>query len=150
MADKIYDVYHQEIELTSEQEACLKYTGNRTLMVKGYAGAGKSLVLMALAQKYLEKFSGKDQMVAPAAIGALANCYANAGQNSKAAATFEKAAKKADNNSLSPTFLIQAGELYEAQGKPEKALECYNEIKTKYVNSMAYQEIDKYIERVSK
>ena len=37
MADKIYDVYHQEIELTSEQEACLKYTGNRTLMVKGYA-----------------------------------------------------------------------------------------------------------------
>ena len=39
MADKIYDVYHQEIELTSEQEACLKYTGNRTLMVKGYAGA---------------------------------------------------------------------------------------------------------------
>lgn len=56
MADKIYDVYHQEIELTSEQEACLKYTGNRTLMVKGYAGAGKSLVLMALAQKYLEKY----------------------------------------------------------------------------------------------
>lgn len=56
MADRIYDVYHQEIELTSEQEACLKYTGSRTLMVKGYAGAGKSLVLMALAQKYLEKY----------------------------------------------------------------------------------------------
>lgn len=56
MAEKIFDVYHQEIELTSEQEACLKYTGNRTLMVKGYAGAGKSLVLMALAQKYLEKY----------------------------------------------------------------------------------------------
>lgn len=56
MADRIYDVYHQEIELTNEQEACLKYTGNRTLMVKGYAGAGKSLVLMALAQKYLEKY----------------------------------------------------------------------------------------------
>ena len=56
MADKIYDVYHQEIELTTEQEACLKYTGNRTLMVKGYAGAGKSLVLMALARKYLEKY----------------------------------------------------------------------------------------------
>ena len=28
-------------------------------MVKGYAGAGKSLVLMALAQKYLEKY-GRD------------------------------------------------------------------------------------------
>ena len=56
MADKIYDIYHQEIRLTSEQEACLKYSGNRTLMVKGYAGAGKSLVLMALAKKYLEKY----------------------------------------------------------------------------------------------
>ena len=32
MADKIYDVYHQEIELTSEQEACLKYTGNPFLI----------------------------------------------------------------------------------------------------------------------
>ena len=56
MADKIYDAYHQEIELTPEQQACLKYTGDRTLMVKGYAGAGKSLVLMAIAQKYLEKY----------------------------------------------------------------------------------------------
>lgn len=56
MADQIYDIYSQKIELTNEQEACLKYTGNRTLMVKGYAGAGKSLVLMALAQKYLEKY----------------------------------------------------------------------------------------------
>lgn len=56
MADQFYDIYHQKIELTNEQEACLKYIGNRTLMVKGYAGAGKSLVLMALAQKYLEKY----------------------------------------------------------------------------------------------
>jgi len=56
MADKLYDAYNQEIELTSEQEACLKYTGKRTLMVKGYAGAGKSLVLMAIAQKYVEKY----------------------------------------------------------------------------------------------
>ena len=56
MAEKLYDAYHQEIELTPEQQACLKYTGDRTLMVKGYAGAGKSLVLMAIAQKYLEKY----------------------------------------------------------------------------------------------
>lgn len=56
MSDKLYDAYHQEIELTNEQEACLKYSGDRTLMVKGYAGAGKSLVLMALAKKLLEKY----------------------------------------------------------------------------------------------
>ena len=103
------------------------------------------------AKAELEAFDTQDEaMVSPAALGLLGNVYANLGQNDKAIEYLLKAAKKADNNSLSPTFLIQAGELYEAQGKPEKALECYNEIKTKYVNSMAYQEIDKYIERVSK
>ena len=103
------------------------------------------------AKAELEAFDTQDDaMVSPAALGLLGNVYATLGQNDKAIEYLLKAAKKADNNSLSPTFLIQAGELYEAQGKPEKALECYNEIKTKYVNSMAYQEIDKYIERVSK
>ena len=56
MAEKIYNAYHQEIELTDEQQACLKYSGDRTLMVKGLAGAGKSLVLMELARKFLTKY----------------------------------------------------------------------------------------------
>ena len=90
-----------------------------------------------------------DAMVAPAAIGALGNCYAELDQLDKATSTLLEAAKKADNNSLSPLYLIQAGEIFESQGKKDKALECYKEIKTKYVNSMQYAEIDKYIERVS-
>jgi tetratricopeptide (TPR) repeat protein len=103
------------------------------------------------AKAELEAFDTQDDaMVSPAALGLLGNVYANLGQNDKAIEYLLKAAKKADNNSPTPTFLNQAGELDEAQGKPEKALECYNEIKTKYVNSMAYQEIDTYIERVSK
>ena len=83
------------------------------------------------------------------AIGALGNCYAELDQLDKATSTLLEAAKKADNNSLSPLYLIQAGEIFESQGKKDKALECYKEIKTKYVNSMQYAEIDKYIERVS-
>lgn len=98
----------------------------------------------------LERFSDcGDEMISPAAISALGNCYAELNQVDKAISTLTKAAKKADNNSLSPIFLIQAGELYESQGQKDKALECYKEIKTKYVNSMQYAEIDKYIERVS-
>ena len=104
---------------------------------------------MDMAQKYLEKFSGKDQMVAPAAIGALANCYANAGQNSKAAATFEKAAKKANNNLLSPYYYFQAGLIYEAMDKPAQALKIYNMIKTQYPESIESQDIDKYIARLT-
>ena len=46
---------------------------------------------MEIAQKYLAKFNGKDQMVAPAALGALGNYYATAGEYNKAIAAFEKA-----------------------------------------------------------
>ena len=96
----------------------------------------------------LESFSGKDvQMISPAAEGALGNAYANLKQLDKAVEHLKKAAKMADNNSLSPTFLIQAGEILESQGKKDEALKLYQEVKEKYFNSMQYQTIDAYIER---
>lgn len=104
------------------------------------------------AAKQLEKYDTQDDaMVSPAAIGLLGNVYANLGDNDKAIATLKKAAKLADNPSLSPTYLVQAGQLLEAQGKKDEALKLYQEVKTKYPTSMAaqMQEIDTYIERAS-
>ena len=102
------------------------------------------------AAKFLEKFDGADdQMISPAAEGALGNAYAHLNQLDKAVSHLKKAAEKADNNSLSPTFLIQAGEILESQGKNDEALKLYQTVKEKYFNSMAYQTIDGYIERVS-
>ncbi len=102
------------------------------------------------AVQYLEKFSSKsDQMISPAAEAALGNAYAHLNQLDKAVEHLKKAAKKADNNSLSPTFLIQAGEILESQGKKDEALTLYKQVKEKYVNSLQYQTIDKYIERAS-
>ena len=98
----------------------------------------------------LESFSSKgDQMISPAAEGALGNAYANLKQLDKAVDHLKKAADMADNNSLSPTFLIQAGEILESQGKKDEALKLYQEVKEKYFNSMQYQTIDAYIERAS-
>ena len=97
----------------------------------------------------LESFSARDdQMISPAAEGALGNAYANLNQLDKAVEHLKKAASKADNNSLSPTWLIQAGEILENQGKKAEALKLYQEVKDKYFNSMQYQTIDAYIERV--
>ena len=97
----------------------------------------------------LESFSGKDdQMISPAAEGALGNAYANLNQLDKAVEHLKKAAKMADNNTLSPVYLIQAGEILESQGKKSEALQPYQQVKEQYVNSMQYQTIDKYIERV--
>ncbi len=102
------------------------------------------------AADMLEDFDHADDvMVTPAAIGALGNCYAQLDQKEKAAKTLVKAAKRADNNTLSPIYLMQAGELYEALGQKDDALDCYEQIKEKYINSMQFGEIDKYIERVT-
>jgi tetratricopeptide (TPR) repeat protein len=102
------------------------------------------------AAKYLEQYDGADdQMISPAAEGALGNAYAHLNQLDKAVSHLKKAAEMADNNSLSPTFLIQAGEILESQGKKDEALKLYQEVKDKYFNSLQYQTIDAYIERAS-
>jgi predicted negative regulator of RcsB-dependent stress response len=112
------------------------------------------------AVKYLEDYSpAKDAIVSPAAIQALGNAYAHVGQVDKAISKLKDAASKADakakdgvNNSLSPTFLLQAAQLLESQKKQDEALKIYQDIKKKYTNSMLVQsnEINKYIERTTK
>lgn len=109
------------------------------------------------AVKCLDEFStSDDMMISPASMAALGNAYAHVKQLDKAVEYLKKAAKMADskadnntNNSLSPVFLIQAGEILESQGKKDEALSIYQDIKEKYVNAPVSGEIDKYIERVS-
>lgn len=120
-----------------------------------YANLGK----WAEAEKSLDAFSSKgDEMISPAAQAALGDAYAHLNKLDDAVAAFKKAASMADskaeddaNNSLSPAFLIKAGEILESQNKKAEALSIYQDIKKKYVNSMLVQssEIDKYIERAS-
>ena len=119
-----------------------------------YANLGK----WQEAVKYLDNFSAQDDaMISPAATAALGNALAHTGDIDKAISMLKKAAKMADaeaeegvNNSITPTFLIQAARLLESQGKTEEALSIYKDIKEKYVNSAAAQDIDKYIERTTK
>lgn len=99
------------------------------------------------ATKALDSFDGDDQMVAPAMLGAMGNCYAQLGQMDKAASILLKAANEADNNSLSPIFLMQAGEILVKQGKYDEAIKAYTTIKDKYFRSYQAMDIDKYIEQ---
>ena len=97
-------------------------------------------------------------MISPAAEAALGDAYAHLNKLDDAVSAFKKAASMADskadddtNNSLSPVFLIKAGEILESKNKKADALSIYQDVKKKYVNSMLVQsgEIDKYIERAS-
>ncbi|SFG15663.1 tetratricopeptide repeat protein [Prevotella sp. KH2C16] len=118
-----------------------------------YANLGK----WQEAVKYLDEYSPSDDaMVSPAAVAALGNAYAHVNQLDKAVSNLKKAAGMADseardgvNNSLAPTFLLQAAIILESQNKTNEALDIYKNIKEKYVNSalVQSQEIDKYIER---
>lgn len=118
-------------------------------LANAYAG-------MALAQlgryeeaiSYLEKFSGDDLMVGPAAIGTLGNCYAQTGDNKAAIKNFLKAAAEADNNTISPYYLLQAAFMHEQAGEKNEALELYQEIKSEYPASLQAADIDKYINSV--
>lgn len=101
------------------------------------------------AVKYLEAYSScGDEMISNAAISTLANCYVETGNADKGASYLCKAADKADNNALSPLFLLQAGQLFESLDKNDDALKCYEKIQKKYPQSMQGAEIEKYIERL--
>ena len=131
--------------------------GNLAKLYAGlsYAFLGKD----AEALKYLNDYSpANDAMVSPAAIAARGNVYAKLGKLDEAVKDLQKAADMADskakngrNYSLAPTFLLQAGQILESQGKKEEAAKIYKDIKANYVNAMVVQsqEIDKYIERAT-
>ena len=125
------------------------YSGTKAAnLAKAYAGiCYAQLGKYEEAVKMLDSFNGKDQMVAPAILGAAGNCYAQLGQLDKAASTLLSAADKADNNTLSPIFLIQAGEILVKQGKYDDAVNAYTKIKDKYFQSYQAMDIDKYIDQ---
>ena len=125
------------------------YSGTKAAnLAKAYSGICYAhLGTYDEAVKMLESFNGNDQMVAPAILGAAGNCYAQLGQLDKAASTLLSAADKADNNTLSPIFLVQAGEILVKQGKFDDAVNAYTKIKDKYFQSYQAMDIDKYIEQ---
>ncbi len=116
-------------------------------LAKAYAGLSYAqLGNYEEAIKYLDKFSADDEMIAPAVKGAMGNCYVELGDISKAISLLLAAAKEADNNTLSPALLQQAGELLVKEGKFDEAIEAYQTIKDKYFRSYQSMDIDRYLE----
>ena len=126
-----------------------EYSGTKAAnLAKAYAGiCYAKLGKTQEAIDALNGFDANDQMVAPAIKGTIGNCYAQLGDLDKAASTLLEAANQADNNTLSPIFLMQAGEILVKQGKYDEAIQAYTTIKDKYFASYQAMNIDKYIEQ---
>jgi tetratricopeptide (TPR) repeat protein len=97
------------------------------------------------AIEYLKKFSSKDEMVGPMAIGAIGDAYFELKQEDKALEYYLKAADEKKNDFTTPMLLMKAGMTYEDMGKFDKALETYKKIKDEYPRSNEGRDIDKYI-----
>ena len=97
----------------------------------------------------LKSFSGGDKMISPAVTGLIGDCYVNMGNIKEGISYFEKAAKQADNEVVSPAYLKKAGIAYENLKQYGDAVKAYTAIKEKYYNSMEASDIDKYITRAS-
>lgn len=95
----------------------------------------------------LKAFSGSDDMISPAIMGKIGDCYVNMDKVKEGISYFEKAAKAADNNVLSPAYLKKAGIAYESLKQYDDAIKAYQTIKDKYLNSIEASDIEKYITR---
>lgn len=100
------------------------------------------------ALSYLNKYKGKDSILAARALACKGDAYVGLEEYKTAVTLFEKAAAKADNV-FAAEYLLKAGVTYEALGENAKALDCYETIKDKYPQSIEGYDIDKYISRVS-
>ena len=118
-------------------------------LAKAYAGlCQKNLGHDEEAVALLKSYSGSDNVIAPAILCALGDCYVNMDNNTEAAKVFEKAAKAANNAEFTPLYLKKAGLAYEAAGDNASALKVYQSIRDNWFETSIGQSIDKYIVRV--
>lgn len=96
----------------------------------------------------LDKFNGKDEMLAPVAIGATGDAYMELNNVDEAIKYYLKAAEKSSNAFTTPIYLKKAGFAFEQKANYTDALSTYERLKSEYSKSSEARDIDKYIARV--
>lgn len=96
----------------------------------------------------LEKYNGKDEMVAPVAIGAIGDANMELNKVDEAIKFYLKAAEQSSNAFTTPIYLKKAAFAYEQKANYTEALAMYERLKNEYAKSTEAREVDKYIARV--
>lgn len=99
---------------------------------------------------YLQKYTTKDDIFYPMALGAIGDCYMELDDLNNAVSYYEKAIKKSKTEFTAPVFLDKAAKTYEILGDYTNALKCYNTLKTDYPKSNEAFEINKTIANIEK
>ncbi len=115
-------------------------------LAKYYAGASYlHLGNFDQAIHWLKKYNGKDTFTRPLAEMMLADAYMEKGETATAAKHYTASADMNANYITAPTALFKAGMAYLKLENSQKALECFQKIKTEYPESTEWTEIDRYI-----
>lgn len=99
------------------------------------------------AISYLEDFSSNDALLAPTALGAIGDAFADLNQNEDALSYYEKAANTQANSSTTPLYLLKAGNTALDLGDAKKAEALFTEVKNKYSESALANNIDMHINK---
>ncbi len=99
------------------------------------------------ALSYLNRFKGGDFLITPSITGAIGDVYMNMNRTDDAISFFLKAAKKANNQMLSPIYYKKAGLAYLTLKKYDEAIDVFTKIKDKYIDTPEAQEADKFIKQ---
>jgi len=101
-----------------------------------------------VAIDYLNDFRATDNVLPITKNGAIAAAYGELEDYDKAISYYKKAINAGDNEFLIAYYHKNIGLLYEKQGNFADSKKHFEEIKTKYPNSVQSTDIDKYIARV--
>ncbi len=104
------------------------------------------------AAKYLEDFDPNGDLVGPAGMSLLGDCYVNMKQYDKALNAYDKAVTLCKGNELfAPTFMIKKATVLREQKKYDQEAAIYQTIKDQYpVYAQQFGvNIDKYLERAN-
>jgi tetratricopeptide (TPR) repeat protein len=96
---------------------------------------------------HLEDFKSKDPMVGAMAINLVGDAHMELGDLDEALEHYLDAAEHADNEFLSPIFLMKAGQTYEMLNNYQEAINVYKRIESEYFDTPQQREVEKYIKR---
>jgi tetratricopeptide (TPR) repeat protein len=100
-----------------------------------------------VAIEYLEDFDSDDPMVGAMAINLIGDAYMELGDMDEALDHYLEASEQANNEFLSPVFLMKAGQTYELLNNYQEAINIYKKIESEFYDTPQQREIEKYIKR---